>query len=82
MAREDLALRFGELVRRLRLEKGLSQERLAELCGMHRNYVGAVERAERTPSIVAADNLAKALGTTLSSMFSELERDFGGSDDG
>jgi transcriptional regulator with XRE-family HTH domain len=75
MAGEELALRFGELVRRLRLEKGLSQERLAELCGMHRNYVGAVERAERTPSIVAADKLAKALGTTLSGMFSELERD-------
>ena len=74
MAGEELALRFGELVRRLRLEKGLSQERLAELCGMHRNYVGAVERAERTPSIVAADKLARALGTTLSSMFSELEQ--------
>ncbi len=74
MAGEALAREFGALVRRLRLEKGLSQERLAELCGMHRNYVGAVERAERTPSIVAAHKLAKALGTTLSSMFSELER--------
>jgi transcriptional regulator with XRE-family HTH domain len=74
MAGEELALRFGELVRRLRLEKGLSQERLAELCGMHRNYVGAVERAERTPSIIAADRLARALGTTMSSIFSELER--------
>jgi hypothetical protein len=42
---------------------------------MHRNYVGAVERAERTPSIGAADKLARASGTTLSSMFSELERD-------
>jgi hypothetical protein len=41
---------------------------------MHRNYVGAVERAERTPSIVAADKLARGLGTTLSDMFSELER--------
>jgi transcriptional regulator with XRE-family HTH domain len=77
-----LALRFGELVRRLRLEKGLSQERLAELCGMHRNYVGAVERAERTPSIVAANKLARALGTTLSSMFSELERSRNASDGG
>jgi hypothetical protein len=48
------------------------------VCGMHRNYVGAVERAERTPSIVAADKLAKALGTTLSSMFSELERGLDG----
>jgi transcriptional regulator with XRE-family HTH domain len=74
MAGEELASRFGGLVRRLRLEKGLSQERLAELCGMHRNYVGAVERAERTPSIVAADKLARTLGVTLSDMFSELER--------
>lgn len=69
-----MASRFGGLVRRLRLEQGVSQERLAELCGMHRNYVGAVERAERTPSIVAADKLAKALGTSLSTMFSELEQ--------
>ena len=75
MAGEELAVRFGELVRRLRLQKGLSQERLAELCGMHRNYVGAVERAKRTPSIVAADELARALGTTLSSMFAKLERE-------
>jgi transcriptional regulator with XRE-family HTH domain len=74
MAGEELTRRFGALVRRLRLENGLSQERLAELCGMHRNYVGAVERAERTPSIVAADQLARALGTTVSSIFSELDR--------
>ena len=40
--------------------------RLAEICGMHRNYLGAVERAERTPSIVAADRVARALGMTLS----------------
>ena len=41
---------------------------------MHRNYVGAVERAERTPSIVAADRLARALDTNLAGMFEELER--------
>lgn len=78
MAGEELARRFGALVRQLRLEKGLSQERLGEVCGLHRNYIGAVERAERTPSIVSADKLARALGTTLSGMFSELEQ---GSDD-
>jgi transcriptional regulator with XRE-family HTH domain len=63
------------LARRMRLEKGLSQERLGELSGLHRNYIGAVERAERTPSIVAADRLAKALGTSLTEMFGELERE-------
>jgi transcriptional regulator with XRE-family HTH domain len=56
------------------MERGLSQERLGELSGLHRNYVGAVERAERTPSIVNADKIAKALGTSLASMFAELEQ--------
>jgi transcriptional regulator with XRE-family HTH domain len=73
MAAEKLAKRFGESVRRRRLEQGLSQERVAEISGMHRNYLGAVERAERTPSIVAADRIARALGTTLAEMFAELE---------
>ena len=74
MAGEEPTRRFGELARRLRLEQGLSQERVGELSGLHRNYVGAVERAERTPSIVQADRLAKALGTTLSEMLAEVER--------
>ncbi len=77
MAGEDLTRRFVALVRQLRLEKGMSQERMAELCGLHRNYVGAIERAERTPSIVTANKLAKALDLTLPSMFLKLEQHLG-----
>jgi hypothetical protein len=46
----------------------IPQKWLGELSGLHRNYEGAVERAERTPSIVAAGRLARALGPKLSEM--------------
>lgn len=78
MAGEELTRKFGALVKHYRLEKGLSQERLGEMCGLHRNYIGAIERAERTPSIVSADRLARALGTTLAEIFTELEQSEGG----
>ena len=41
---------------------------------LHCNYIGAVERAERTPLIAQVEKLARALGTTLSGMFAEVER--------
>ena len=47
---------------------------MGELSELHRNYIGAAERAERTPSIVAADRLARALETSLAEMFAEVER--------
>jgi transcriptional regulator with XRE-family HTH domain len=42
--------------------------------GLHRNYIGAIERAERIPSIVQAERLARALGTTLAEALREVER--------
>ena len=53
----------------------IPQKWLGELSGLHRNYIGATERAERTPSIVQADRLARALGTRLAGIFAELEED-------
>ena len=52
---------FGKQVRKLRLERGLSQEKLAELADLHRNYVGGVERGERNIAIINIVALAHAL---------------------
>jgi transcriptional regulator with XRE-family HTH domain len=78
MAEETLARRFGELVRRLRQERGYSQEEFSFRVGLHQTYVSSVERGERNVTIQTAERIAKALGTTLADLFTELER---GSDD-
>lgn len=60
---------FGERVRALRLAIGLSQEELAFKSGMHRTYLGGIERGERNPSLKNIAAVAKALGVSLSQLF-------------
>ena len=74
MEEEVLAEQFGALIRRLRYARGLSQKMLAEAAKLERVYVGMIEHGETNVSVRTAFKLARALGTTLSSMFAELER--------
>lgn len=62
---------FGERVRSFRKHKKLSQERLAELAGVHPTYIGQVERAEKNCTIDAASKIANALDIPLSELLKE-----------
>lgn len=58
-------LRFANNLREARLRRGWSQEDLAEESGLHRTYVGSVERGERNISVDNMECLAKAVGVEL-----------------
>ena len=62
MRTTDPRVIFGKRVRELRAERGLSQEALAEMADLHRNYIGGVERGERNIGLLNIVALARALG--------------------
>lgn len=68
-AHSDIKQRFGKAVRRRRRELDLSQEKLAELAGLHRTYVSDVERGDRNISLENIEKLAKALEISIVDLF-------------
>ncbi|MFB2924313.1 helix-turn-helix domain-containing protein [Aerosakkonema sp. BLCC-F2] len=56
--------RVASNLKRLRKELGISQEDLAEKCGLHRTYVGAIERSERNITLQTLEKLAESLGVS------------------
>lgn len=73
---DDLRTAFGDRVRELRHRLEISQEELADRCGLHRTYVGGIERGERNPSLVNIGRLAEALEVSLRELFGNAA--FGG----
>ena len=61
-------VRFGTRLRSIRQERGISQEKLAELADLHRTYVSSIERGERNVSLVNIERLAAALGVTMAEL--------------
>lgn len=61
MNKEPILLLFGHNVQKHRKNLGLSQEKLAELAGVHRTYIGMIERAEKNITLCNMEKIAKAL---------------------
>jgi transcriptional regulator with XRE-family HTH domain len=64
--------RLAQRLRSERALRGLSQEQLADLAGLHRTYVGSIERSERNVSIDNIEQLAKALSLDIAELLSPL----------
>ena len=72
MREPDPRIVFGRRVRQLRLRRRLSQEKLAELANLHRNYVGGVERGERNIGLLNIVALAQALKVKPATLLESL----------
>lgn len=67
---ETARMRFARLLKAERVVRGISQEELADIAGLHRTYVGSVERGERNISVDNMEALANAMGLDISELLS------------
>lgn len=64
--------KFGEKVKKERLKQKLSQEDLAKKAGVHRTYIGMIERAEKNITLINVEKVAGGLGIEVSEIFKDL----------
>jgi len=66
---KDIRKSFGELLRKARKSKNLTQEELADKAGLHFTYIGQIERGRRNPSLINIYRIQKALRIPISDIF-------------
>lgn len=69
----DIQVLFGRAIRKFRIEKQISQESFADMCGLHRTYISDIERGLRNVSIENIEKMATALDMRISDIFKEVE---------
>ncbi|RJL18399.1 helix-turn-helix domain-containing protein [Pectobacterium polaris] len=66
---KDITVRFGQRVKTLRLQAGLSQEAFADKCGLDRTYISGIERGVRNPTLEVIGVIADGLGIEFKYLF-------------
>ena len=64
----DILIIFGQRIKELRLKKNLTQDQFAQLCNLHKNYIGMIERGERNPSLKNIETIARAFEMSISDL--------------
>lgn len=72
---QEIADTLGNIIRQLRMERNLSQEKLAELGNFERSYISKIENGERAIQVVTFIRFAKALNLNASELMSKLEEE-------
>ena len=67
--KKEILIKFGKKVREIRIKQNLSQEKLATKAGVHRTYIGMIERAEKNITLGNIEKIAKALGLSVKELF-------------
>ena len=70
--KKEILIKFGQKVRSERINLDLSQEELAARAGVHRTYIGMIERAEKNITLVNIDKISNALGLNISDLFNDF----------
>ncbi|MDI9364205.1 MAG: helix-turn-helix transcriptional regulator [Flavobacterium sp.] len=71
ISKQEILIKFGNRVRDLRKENGLSQEQLSFKANLHRTYIGMIERAEKNITLVNIEKIAKALNVNIKELFDD-----------
>ena len=71
---EEIRVAYGKAVRTIRQDKKISQEELADLCGLHRTYISDIELGKRNVSLENIDKIAQPLQVKKSELFVEVEQ--------
>ena len=69
----DIAKTIGQRIRNYRTQKGLSQDKLAELAGVHPTYIGQLERGEKNATLESISKITAGLSINMSTLFEKIE---------
>ena len=73
MSKKKILIQFGEKIRELRKEQGISQEELSYKADLHRTYIGMIERAEKNITLINIEKIAKALNVDIKELFNDTK---------
>ena len=68
---QNILIEFGEMVRKIRKEKEISQEELGRKANLHRTYIGMIERAEKNITLLNIEKIADALEININNLFND-----------